>query len=87
MTDERWLSRVRRKRVVHVSVPQPVSEVPTVPFVPVRCPRCSAGSPVTYGVHDLKSGRTRYHLCCECKLKFRSLELDATGGDALGDSP
>lgn len=78
MTRKRWLDRVERSPKIQVNVAQPNSDVPTVPFVPVRCPRCRAGKPVTYGVHDLKAGCVRHHLCQNCDLKFRSLELDAT---------
>jgi hypothetical protein len=78
---ERWLRRVQRSPKVEVELPkQATEETPLVPFVPVRCPRCRAGQPHTYGVRDLKAGCFRYHLCQECQLKFRSLELDATHG-------
>lgn len=46
--------------------------LPLVPFVPFRCPRCTAAKPVTYG----STGRVRYHRCQNCGTKFRSLELE-----------
>lgn len=56
------------------------SEQP-VPFVPVRCPKCKARKPRTYG----QDRRVRYHACQECGHKFRSLEV---GPDAVqGFSP
>jgi hypothetical protein len=45
--------------------------LPAVPFCPVRCPRCSAPKPYTYG----QKVRIRYHRCQECNTRFRSLEL------------
>lgn len=54
------------------------AQVPLVPFVPVRCPRCHAPQPTTYGVHELKAGKTRYHLCQReaCGCKFQSREIN-----------
>jgi hypothetical protein len=45
--------------------------LPAVPFCPVRCPRCGAAKPFTYG----QKGRIRYHRCQECNCRYRSLEL------------
>lgn len=44
---------------------------PAVPFLPFRCPRCRALKPRTYG----QRGRVRYHLCAECKTRYRSVEV------------
>lgn len=46
----------------------------TVPFLPVRCPRCRSAD------HVKTTGRysgtaIRYHHCSECDLKFRSQEI------------
>jgi transposase-like protein len=91
----RWFERVERPVRVHVEVEMVHDElmVPIVPFVPVRCPRCSTGYPITYGMHDLRAGRTRYHLCKECNTKFKSLELsveareDDGTPEVVGDVP
>ncbi|MCA3007423.1 MAG: hypothetical protein INH34_03505 [Phycisphaerales bacterium] len=42
-----------------------------VPYCPVRCPRCAAPKPFTYG----RKLRIRYHRCRDCGAGFRSLEL------------
>mgnify|MGYP001574721486 FL=1 len=52
--------------------------VPVVPFLPVRCPQCGAGKPVTDGVRDQRAGRVRYHICQECRLKYHSIEIATT---------
>lgn len=51
------------------------TDIPTVPYVPVLCPRCGHGEKVTDGVHHLKEGRTRYHICKQCRQQFRSIEV------------
>lgn len=50
------------------------SGIPTVPYVPVRCPNCRAGKPITDGRYEAKM--RRYHTCQVCGLEFRSVELD-----------
>lgn len=47
------------------------NQLPAVPFVPFRCPRCGAVKPFTYG----QEGRVRYHRCKFCEGKFRSVEI------------
>lgn len=42
-----------------------------VAFVAVRCPRCNAAKPRTYG----QRGRVRYHKCQQCGTKYRSIEM------------
>ncbi len=80
----RWLSRVDRgdrhrrppddeQRIVPKPYVPPGEDVPTVPFLPVRCPRCGAGKPITDGVYRAKL--RRYHTCQECDLKYRSIEI------------
>lgn len=84
MTTDRWLSRVpRRERraapppAAGEQAPSPGEDgVPVVPYVPIRCPRCGERKPTTDGVHDVRDGRTRYHLCKGCDLKFRSVEIE-----------
>lgn len=48
-----------------------MSDEQPVPFVPVRCPRCRARKPRTYG----QDRRIRYHECQKCGHKYRSLEV------------
>lgn len=82
---ERWLGRVQRdSRARVVSDRQHGAGVPIVPFVPVRCPRCREGQPVTYGARELRAGKTRYHICQGCGLKFQSLEVDPTSDQPVG---
>lgn len=51
----------------------PIGEgLPTVPYVPFRCPRCHAAKPRTYAVRQVY----RYHKCRRCGHFYRSLELD-----------
>lgn len=80
----RWLSRVDRGRRPEPEPrrepeyrPNPYADpeqgVPVVPFLPVRCPRCGAGKPITDGVY--KARQRRYHTCQECDLKYRSVEI------------
>lgn len=85
----RWLSRVdrgdRRRRPDPEPEPEekpaynphpyvdPDQGVPVVPFLPVRCPRCGAGKPITHGI--LVARKRRYHTCQECDLRYRSIEI------------
>lgn len=48
-------------------------QVPVVPFVPFRCPRCGRHKPDTYRVE----GRIRYHRCQHCRTRYKSLEVPA----------
>lgn len=85
----RFLDRVPRRSQQHEPPPPPPEpapssggegddgegdELPIVPFVPVRCPRCKATKPITDGIY--KPLRRRYHLCQDCGRKFLSVELD-----------
>lgn len=45
--------------------------VHAVPFVPWRC-ACGSTKPRSYG----QRGVVRFHVCSDCGLKFRSVEID-----------
>lgn len=49
---------------------------PVVQWMPIACPRCGSREKKTTGHYADKA--LRYHRCAACRLKFQSLELEAT---------
>ena len=55
-------------------------ELPPVAFLPVRCPGCGSDRQKTTGAPLPRGpGRLRYHVCRDCGLRFRSVEIHPRG--------
>ena len=62
------------------ATPAPDSDSwPVVPYTPIRCPEPNCGNAqVRYGG---RYGRTRYHQCTSCGVRFKSWETGDSGRD------